>query len=84
MALSVQIYLKMNRKELAEKMLSRMQQQDDDATLSQLAAAWVHIAKVRKIRCGVFVCHQSLNLSIQGRETLSRGFVLVPRSYCKV
>jgi coatomer subunit epsilon len=41
LALSVQIYLRMDRLDLAERSLNLMLQADEDATLSQLASAWV-------------------------------------------
>lgn len=43
LALSTQIYLKMDLPELATKQVRLMQQADEDATLSQLASAWLQL-----------------------------------------
>ncbi|XP_076632613.1 coatomer subunit epsilon [Colletes latitarsis] len=42
LALKLTIYLKMHRVDLAKKVLKTMQEQDDDATLTQLAQAWLN------------------------------------------
>eukprot|EP00172_Hildenbrandia_rubra_P003486 Plantae.Rhodophyta-Hildenbrandia_rubra.ctg5634.p1 GENE.Plantae.Rhodophyta-Hildenbrandia_rubra.ctg5634~~Plantae.Rhodophyta-Hildenbrandia_rubra.ctg5634.p1 ORF type:complete len:292 (-),score=76.85 Plantae.Rhodophyta-Hildenbrandia_rubra.ctg5634:437-1312(-) len=45
MSIMVQILLQMDRADAAKKKVSAMREIDEDATLSQLAAAWVHLAE---------------------------------------
>ncbi len=51
MALAVQMYLKIDRVDQAEKTAKAMSAIDDDSTLSQLAGGWVGLALVSKSTC---------------------------------
>lgn len=45
-ALSIIIYLRMNRKELATIEYKKLREKDEDATLTQMSLAWINLALV--------------------------------------
>ena len=44
-AMNIEVLLKLNRPDLAQKKLKEMQAMDDESTLTQMATGWVHLAK---------------------------------------
>lgn len=45
-ALSIITYLRMNRKDLATIEYRKLREKDEDATLTQMAQAWINLALV--------------------------------------
>mgnify|MGYP003551164375 CR=1 FL=1 len=52
-ALMIQTLLKINRVDLAKKLLLKMQEMDDDDILTQLANAWINIYLVKKTKLNI-------------------------------
>lgn len=53
-ALSIQIYLKLERHDLAKKELKKLTEIDEDAIITQLSAAWVYMATGEKLQDAFF------------------------------
>ncbi|XP_076243735.1 coatomer subunit epsilon [Calliopsis andreniformis] len=62
LALKLTIYLKMHRVDLAKKVLKQMQERDDDATLTQLAQAWVNTsASAEKLQDVYYILQEMID-----------------------
>lgn len=54
-ALTTQIYLRMDRPDLAQKQLKSMRAMDEDSTLTQLTTAWIHLSTPGKAQDASYI-----------------------------
>ena len=73
-ALSIQIYLKLDRLDLAKKELKRLTDIDEDAIITQLSAAWVYIASVRNFLSNYHQIKQDQILNLFKGEKLQDAY----------
>jgi len=71
LAMTVQIYLKIDRADLAARQVKAMQDIDDDDTLTALANAWLNIAM------GGEKCNEALNLLQELQDKFSSSSLLL-------
>lgn len=61
LALQIVIYIKINRLDIAKKVFAVMQEKDDDATVTQLAQAWINMELGGEKLQDAFYCFDDFN-----------------------
>jgi len=73
-ALIIQLYLRIDRLDLAQKQLKTMKSHDEDSILSMLSTAWVNLSTVSKYS-------NPVNSMVMGvRNDMTTGWSKSPRS----
>ncbi len=79
-ALAVEIYLKLDRIDLAKKEVKKMVETDEDSIITQLAVAWVSMSSVSESKCVKYSLRQFLYRKLFKGRQASRRFFHISRT----
>lgn len=77
-ALAIQIYLKLERHDLARKELKKLIEIDEDAIITQLAGAWVYMATGEKVQDAYFTFQE------QADKNTATSLLLNNQALCQI